>query len=131
MGLPRSSSRGRVQGVPPHPEMTCCFLIQLIYSAKNYTVLFDMYSQQFTLYYCLVKSFLFVFTFIIPVIIICFCHQSVTLFLTVAPPSKKNPGSAPVTIGNIFKQWRFFYQYVAKSVSMTYLTFWLVTHKKP
>lgn len=46
-------------------EMTCHFLIQLIYSAKNSTLLFDMYSQQFTLYYCLVKSFLFVFTFII------------------------------------------------------------------
>ena len=31
----RGGSRGRVQGVPPPPEMTCGFLIQLIFCKKN------------------------------------------------------------------------------------------------
>ena len=129
MGLPRGRSRGRVQGVPPPPEMTCCFLIQLpvIYSAKNYTVLFDMYSQQFTLYYCLVKSFLFVFTF--RIIIINFVSVTSQLHYSspVHPLLRKI-----LDLPHVFKQWKFFLPvYVAKSVSMTYLTFWLLTHKKP
>ena len=40
----RGGSRGRVQGVrtptppPPLPEMTCGFLIQLVFCKKNYVV---------------------------------------------------------------------------------------------
>ena len=49
---------------PLFPEMTCGFLIQLVFYTK-----------------------------------ICLCHQSVTSFLSVALPPKKNPGSAPVTFG--------------------------------
>jgi len=47
-----------------------------------------MCFQQFTLCYCLVKSFFFVSTFKS-----CFCHQSVMPFLSGAPPAKKNPAS--------------------------------------
>ena len=46
-----------------------------------------MYSQQFTLCYCLVKSLL---------LRICLRHQSVITFFSGASPPKKNPGSAPV-----------------------------------
>ena len=86
-----------------------------------------MYSQQFTLYYCLVKSLLLRVTFII-----CFCHQLVTLFPMGHPlPPKKNPGSALLPLEIFLNSRDFLYYYVAKSVSMAYLTFWLLTHKKP
>ena len=56
----------------------------------NSAVPFDMYSQQFTLCYCLVKSlqkaFFFVFAFKI-----CLRHQSVKPFLSDATAPKKNP----------------------------------------
>ena len=71
--------------------MTCGrFLINTVQSLDRDTksaVSFDMYSQQFTLCYFLVKS---------PLLRIRFKnflrHQSVSG----APPPKKNPGSAPV-----------------------------------
>ena len=50
--------RGGCRGCPPPPEMTCSFLIQLVFTSG---------------------------------------HQSVTPFLSGAPPPEKNPGSAPVT----------------------------------
>ena len=60
----RGGSKGKVQGVypppPPPREMTCDFLIQLVFCIK-----------------------------------ICLRHQSVTPFLSGAPPPKKPPGSAP------------------------------------
>ena len=66
----RGGSRGRVQGVrtPPPPGMTCGrFLINTVQSLDRHTKSapsFDMYSQQFTLYYFLVKSpLLFAFKF--------------------------------------------------------------------
>ena len=46
-----------------------------------------MYSQQFKLCHCLVKSLL---------LRICLRHQLVIPFLSGAPPPKKNPVSAPV-----------------------------------
>ena len=56
----RGGSRGRVQGVrTPPPRMTCGFLINTVQSLHSHTksaVSFDMYSQQFTLCYFLVKS---------------------------------------------------------------------------
>ena len=73
----------------PPPGMTCGFLIntvQLLHSHTKSAVSFDMYSQQFTLCYFLVKS---------PLLRIRFYnflrHQSVSG----APPPKKNPRSAP------------------------------------
>ena len=51
--------------------------------------MYDMYSQEFTLCYWLVKSVLH-----IP-FKVCLRHQSVTLFLCGAPTPKTNPGSAP------------------------------------
>ena len=76
---------------PPPPGMTCGrFLINTVQSLDRHTksaVSFDMYSQQFTLCYFLVKS---------PLLRIRFKnflrHQSVSG----APPPKKNPGPAPV-----------------------------------
>ena len=84
----RNNSRGRVQEIPPPPEMTHGFLIQLVF-CKNLCFIILMYFQQFTLCYCLVKSFLFVSAFKT-----CFCHQSVMPFLSGAPPAKKNPASS-------------------------------------
>ena len=59
-GNPRGRSRGRVQGVRTPPGMTCGrFLINTVQSLDRHTksaVSFDMYSQQFTLCYFLVKS---------------------------------------------------------------------------
>ena len=59
----RGGSRGRVQGVrTPPPGMTCGrFLINTVQSLDRHTksaLPFDMYSQQFTLCYFLVKSLL-------------------------------------------------------------------------
>ena len=85
----RGGSRGRVQGVRTPPGMACGFLINTVQSLHSHTksaVSFDMYSQQFTLCYFLVKS---------PLLRIRFYnflrHQSVSG----APPPKKNPWSAP------------------------------------
>ena len=79
--------RGGCRGCAP--RMTCGFLIntvQLFHSHTKSAVSFDMYSQQFTLCYFLVKS---------PLLRIRFYnflrHQSVSS----APPPKKNPVSAP------------------------------------
>ena len=73
----------------PPPQMTCGFLINTVQSLHSHTksaVSLNMYSQQFTLCYFLVKS---------PLLRIRFYnflrHQSVSG----APPLKKNPGSAP------------------------------------
>ena len=57
----RDGSRGRVQGVrTPPPGMTCGrFLINTVQSLDRHTksaLWFDMYSQQFTLCYFLIKS---------------------------------------------------------------------------
>ena len=56
----RGGSRGRVQGVRTPPGMTCGrFLINTVQSLDRHTksaLSFDMYSQQFTLCYFLVKS---------------------------------------------------------------------------
>ena len=57
----RGGSRGRVQGVrTPPPRMTCGrFLINTVQSLDRHSksaLSFDMYSQQFTLCYFLVKS---------------------------------------------------------------------------
>ena len=75
--------------------MTCGFQIYTLQSLQSHTksaVSFDMYSQQFTLCYFLVKS---------PLLRIRFYnflrHQSVSG----ASPPKKNPGSAP---GKSYKQ---------------------------
>ena len=38
--LGRGGSRGRVQGVRPPPEMTCGFLIQLVFCKKKKTMWF-------------------------------------------------------------------------------------------
>ena len=59
----RGGSRGRVQGVrtPLPSPMTYGFLINTVQSLHSHTksaVSFDMYSQQFTLCYFLVKSHL-------------------------------------------------------------------------
>ena len=41
VGKYRGGSRGRVQGVrPPSPEMTCGFLIQLVFCQKTKTMCF-------------------------------------------------------------------------------------------
>ena len=79
----RGGSRGRVQGVrtPSPSEMTCGFLIQLVILSRSHYVI--AYS----------KAFFFVFAFKI-----CLRHQSVTSFLSGTLPSKKNPGSTPVTM---------------------------------
>ena len=45
----RGGSRGRVQGVPPSPEMTCGFLIQLVFCKKKKTMWFiDVEVEQET-----------------------------------------------------------------------------------
>ena len=61
--LRRGGSRGRGQGVRTPPGMTCGrFLINMINTVQSLdrhtksAVSFDMYSQQFTLCYFLVKS---------------------------------------------------------------------------
>ena len=82
---------GGCRGCAAPPRMTCGrFLINTVQSLDRHTksaLSFDMYSQQLTLCYFLVKS---------PLLRIRFQnilrHQSVSG----APPSKKNPGSAPV-----------------------------------
>jgi len=53
--------------------------------------MYDVYSQKFTLCYCVVKAFFFRFA----IKIICLRHQSVMPFLNGATPPKKNPGSTP------------------------------------
>ena len=78
--------------IPPPPGMTCGrFLNNTVQSLDRHSksaLLFDMYSQQFTLCYYPVKS---------PRLRIRFYnflrHQSVSG----APPPKKNPGSAPAS----------------------------------
>ena len=65
--LPRGGSRGRVQEVrTPPPEMTCGFLIQLVFCKKK---------KKKTM---------------------CFIGVEVEQEM-LAPPPKRNPGSAPVT----------------------------------
>ena len=44
----RGGSRGRVQGVPPPPEMTCGFLIQLVFCEKKTMWFIDVEVEQET-----------------------------------------------------------------------------------
>ena len=66
-----------------------------------------MYSQQYTLCYCLVKSLLRTCAFKI-----CWRHQSVTLFLSGAPPPKKNPWSAPAIFTLYTKSYPVYYNHL-------------------
>ena len=102
--LYRGGSRGRVQGVriPDPPEMTCGFLIQLVF-CKIWRYVWCVFSA---VYIMLLpsqkpaKAFFFVFAFKI-----CLRHQSVTPFLNGAPPPKKNHGTAPALNALKDKLW--------------------------
>ena len=77
----QGGSRGSVREVctPPHPpEMTCSFLIELVFSEKN----------NFVVYWCWNKTWGEVEEFMLNAI-------KMVVPLSGAPPPRKNPGSAP------------------------------------
>ena len=93
--------RGRVQGVrTPSLEMTtntthyvysiALTLCSPLYSYTKSAVSFDMYSQQFTLSYCLAKSLLLRIRFYNLFYVTSQLRHSL---VSGAPPRKKNPGS--------------------------------------
>ena len=84
--------KGRMRGctLPPPPSTNDLLFSNITGILQIYIVhyMYDMYSQQLTLCYCIVKAFFFRFANKN-----CLRHQSVMPFLNGAAPPKKNLGS--------------------------------------